>query len=293
MKQRLALAFIVTATLSIAGSAPAGEIVFGVTDDQTLVSWDSTAPGALLSGSAIMGLQSNERVVGIDFRPATGQLYALGSFSRLYTLDTSTGMASEVGSGPFAPPISGSNFGFDFNPVIDRIRLDSDTNANYVLHPDTGGATVVTDLFYGPGDPNENEDPNVVHASYTNSFAGTTSTQLYGVDTGLDILVTQANSAGTLGTVGSIGTDVTATGGFDISGSTGVGYMAIEDAATSFSTFWTVDLTTGTGTGIGEIGSGIVITAMAVSPVPEPATSLLAVAAIGAVGAVRRTRRNA
>lgn len=279
------------AGLAIAAAIPtalAGEIVYGVTDEQRLVSWDATAPGALLTGTAIMGLQNNEQVVGIDFRPANGQLYALGSFSQLYTLDTATGVATMVGPGPFTPAISGSNFGFDFNPVIDKIRLDSDTNANYVLDPDAGTATVVTDLFYGPGDPNENVDPNVVHAAYDRSFAGTTGTQLYGVDTGLDMLVRQANSAGTLTTVGSIGTDVTATGGFDISGSSDIAYMAIEDASTSFSTFWTVDLTTGAGAAVGEIGSGIVITSMAVAPVPEPAAAALVLAACVAGFASRR-----
>ncbi|TWT78184.1 hypothetical protein Pla123a_09740 [Posidoniimonas polymericola] len=288
MKKYVAFAVLALAGIALPGDAQAGELVFGVTDEQRLVSWDSTAPGALLSGTSIMGLQNNERVVGIDFRPATGQLYALGSFSQLYTLNTTTGSATMVGPGPFTPAISGSNFGFDFNPVIDKIRLDSDTNANYVLDPDAGTATAVTDLFYGPGDPNENVDPNVVHAAYDRSFAGTTATQLYGVDTRLDVLVKQANSAGTLTTVGSIGTDVTATGGFDISGSSDVAYMAIENASTSFSTFWMVDLTTGVGSAVGEIGSGIVITSMAVAPVPEPAAALLAFGACAALLAGRR-----
>ncbi|QDT67471.1 hypothetical protein MalM25_03700 [Planctomycetes bacterium MalM25] len=247
------------------------EVVYGVTENQFLVSWDSVTPGTLLSGSPVSGLQSNETVLGIDFRPATGELYALGSTSRLYTLSTATGSATEVGAGPFSPPINGSAFGFDFNPVIDRIRLDSDVNKNYVLNPNDGTATEVTDLFYGPGDPNEGQDPNVVHAAYTNStFGGSASTQLYGIDTGFDILVTQANSAGTLGTVGAIGTDITPTGGFDISGVTGVAYLAIEDATASKTTFWTVDLSTGIGSPVGEVGGGNLITAIAVTPIPEP-----------------------
>lgn len=277
----------VLATALCHGAAHA-ETIYGITDSQFLVTWESSAPGTLLSGTPVSGLQPNEVVIGIDFRPATGQLYALGSTSRLYTLDTSTGAVSQVGSSPFSPPINGSSFGFDFNPVIDRIRLDSDVNKNYVLNPNDGSATEVTDLFYGPGDVNEGNDPNVVHAAYTNSFAGASSTQLYGVDTGLDILVTQANSAGTLGTVGPIGTDVTPVGGFDISGATGIGYMAIEDATTSRTTFWTVDLGTGLGSPLGEVGGGNVITALAVSPIPEPTSACLVLVAASVLFVPRR-----
>lgn len=264
------------------------EQVYGITEAQFLVSWDSSTPGALMSGMPVTGLQTNESILGIDFRPATGELYALGSSSRLYTLSTSTGMASMVGAGPFSPPINGSSFGFDFNPVIDRIRLVSDVNKNFVLNPNDGTATEVTDVFFPGGDPNSGSDPNIVHSAYTNSVANAASTQLYGVDAGLDLLVTQANSAGTLGTVGPIGADVTSTGGFDISGVTGVAYMAIEDATTSRTTFWTVDLMTGLGSAVGEVGGGAIITAIAVSPVPEPASALSVLTAIAATAFGRR-----
>jgi hypothetical protein len=35
----------------------------------------------------ITGLQPSESIVGIDFRPATGQLFGVGSTSRLYVID--------------------------------------------------------------------------------------------------------------------------------------------------------------------------------------------------------------
>ena len=164
-----------------------------------LLSWDSAAPGSILSGSFVAGLQSNETIVGIDFRPATGELYALGTSSRLYTLNTANGNATAVGA-PFAPPLNGFNFGFDFNPTIDRIRVVAETNKNTVLNPITGAVQLsATDLAFGPADPNFGVDPNVVSSAYSNNFVGAATTQLYGIDTALDILVTQANNAGTLG----------------------------------------------------------------------------------------------
>ncbi len=282
---RLARAATLAAVIAFAGTASAVDVVYGVTQNQTLVTFDANNPGMIDSGVAISGLQSNETIQGIDFRPATGELFALGSFSRLYRIDTATGMATQVGS-PFGTTLNGSSFGFDFNPTIDRIRVVSDADQNLVLNPDTGGATLVTSLFYPAGDPNFGVDPNVVGSAYTNSFAGATTTQLYGVDTGLDILVTQANSAGTLGTVGSLGVDVSDVVGFDISGATGIAYLAVRDNNLSRTTFWRVNLNTGAATSIGEVGGGALITAMAVTPAPSAVAAL----ALGGLFSSRRRR---
>lgn len=262
--------------LSLLPAAASAEKVFGVTDSQMLVSWESSAPGSLLSGTAISGLQPNETILGIDFRPLTKELFAVGSSSRLYTLSTSTGMATMVGVGPFTPAANGASFGFDFNPTIDRIRFVSDTNKNTVLNPLNGTATAATDVFFPGGDANAGMDPNVVHHAYTNNFAGAMTSQLYGIDTTLNLLVTQANSAGTLGAVGPLGVDVTSTGGFDISGTTGIAYLVTTSPTAAGSSFWSVNLTTGQGTTIGAIGGGAIITAMSVAPIPEPTTVALA-----------------
>ncbi|MBO6513305.1 MAG: DUF4394 domain-containing protein [Phycisphaerales bacterium] len=273
------------AGLAACAAATQAELVYGVTDTQTLVSFDSGDSTNILSGVAISGLASNEQVRGIDIRPATGEIFALGSFNNMYTINASTGVASQVGAGPFAPPTNGSSFGFDFNPTIDRIRVVSDANQNLVLNPNDGTATMVTDLFFGAGDVNEGMDPNIVGSAYTNSFFGATSTQLYGIDTGLDVLVTQANSAGTLMTVGSIGVDLNDTLSFDISGATGIAYASVVSDDFSSSTFWRIDLMTGEATALGEIGGGSLITAMTV--VPTPGT----IALLGMGGLVVSRRR--
>lgn len=265
------------------GSASSAEIVYGVTNEQTLISFSSNSPASIVSGVAISGLQANEQIRGIDFRPANGQLYALGSFNRLYNIDTVTGAATQIGS-PFANALNGSSFGFDFNPVIDRIRVVSDADQNIVLNPNDGTSTLVTPLFYAPGDANEGVNPNVVASAYTNSVAGAMSTQLYGIDTGLDILVTQANSAGTLGTVGSLGTDLTDLAGFDIS-SSGAAFAAVQDITLGRTTFWSINLMTGQASMIGEIGGGALVTSIAVVPAPG-AAGILAIA--GVAGARRR-----
>ncbi|MFK7758563.1 MAG: DUF4394 domain-containing protein [Phycisphaerales bacterium] len=267
-------------------SSNAGELVYGVTDNQTLVSFDSSDSTNLLTGVAISGLQSNEQIRGIDFRPATGQMYGMGSFNNLYIIDEVSGVATQVGAGPFAPATNGSSFGFDFNPVIDRIRVVSDANQNLVLNPNDGSSTMVTDLFFDASDANFGMDPNIVGSAYTNSFFGATSTQLYGIDTGLDILVTQANSAGTLMTVGSIGVDLNDTLSFDISGASGLAYATVVSDDFSSSTFWQINLLDGSATALGEIGGGALITSMTVVPAP----STFAFIGMGGLVATRRRR---
>ncbi|MBO6739269.1 MAG: DUF4394 domain-containing protein [Phycisphaerales bacterium] len=275
----------VSAIVLLAGVADA-ELIYGVTNSNTLVSWDSSDSSDLLGGVAVSGLMQNEQIRGIDFRPATGQLYAVGSFNNLYTVDTTSGQATLVGGGSFAPGASGASFGFDFNPTIDRIRYVSDANQNLVLNPNDGTATEVTSLFYDGGDVNAGMDPNVVGSAYTNSFMGSSSTQLYGIDSALDILVTQANSAGTLMTVGSLGVDVNDTLSFDISGLTGIAYATVQSDDLSRSTFWMIDLSTGDATMLGEIGGGAVVSSMAVTPAP----GALALLGLGGLAASRRRR---
>lgn len=269
-----------------AGGAQA-ELIYGVTQSGFLANWNSTTPGTINAGVAIQGLQSNEKIVGLDFRPATGELYGIGSFSRLYKINAATGFATQVGS-PLSTSLNGTNFGFDFNPVVDRIRVVGDADQNLRLHPDTG-AVVANDgmLSYVFGDQSFGMDPNITHAAYTNNVAGATSTTLYGIDSALDMLVIQnPPNAGGLVTVGAIGTDITDIGGFDISGSTGIAYAVVLNAQLAKSTFWKINLQTGAGTMIGEIGGGSIITAMSVVPAPS------ALAAFGMLLAGRSRRRN-
>jgi hypothetical protein len=131
-----------------------------------------------MSTVAITGLGAGETILGMDFRPATGQLYALGSTSRIYIINLTTGVATQVGTdGAFT--LNGTKFGFDFNPVPDRIRVISNTEQSLRLNPNDGTLTASDiPLAYEPADPNAGTNPTAGAAAYTNSFAGATSTTL-------------------------------------------------------------------------------------------------------------------
>ena len=219
--------------------------LYGVTTANTLVRFRVETPATVTPVGAISGLQAGESVLAIDFRPANGQLYALGSASRLYTINILTGAATQVGaSGAFT--LSGTEFGFDFNPMVDRIRVVSNTGQNLRLNPDTGGLAA-TDSPLNPG------VPSVTAAAYTNNFAGTTATTLYVIDTLTNSLYIQnPPNNGTLTLVGSLGVVATAINGFDIKSVGGQAFAALDVGGVS--RLYTINLTTGTATPVGQIG---------------------------------------
>ncbi|MDX6696556.1 MAG: trimeric autotransporter adhesin [Blastocatellia bacterium] len=243
--------------------------IFGVTTANQLVSFNAGRPGLILSSVPITGLINGEAIIGIDFRPATGQLYGFTGYNRIVTINTTTGAATVVGS---PNSLLGNEYGFDFNPTVDRIRIVNDTDQNARVNPDTG-ATAATDpnLAYAAGDPNFGQDPTVTGVAYSNNFAGATTTTLYDIDSGLDILTTQnPPNNGTLNTVGPLGVNTSNLVGFDISGQSGIAYATLSDV-TNASSLYTINLTTGAATLVGQIGSSATsIRAMSVSTIQAP-----------------------
>lgn len=283
------------AVLAAAGgvvSTAHAEIAFGVTAQQRLISFDTNTPGAIISGVAISGLALNEIVTGIDVRPNDNLLYALGSQNNLYRINPANGAATLVSA--LSIPLNGASFGFDFNPTGPvALRIVSNTGRNYrVTNPGTGGNVIQdTDLAYIAGDPAFGASPNITHVAYTNSVAGATSTVLYGIDVGRDTLVRHVSpNAGTLSTIGTLGmgtnADINTVGGFDISGSTGRAFAATQNVSLSRSTLWGINLVTGAGTDLGEIGGGETLVAFTL--VPAPASFGLVGAGMIAFGRRRR-----
>ncbi len=197
-------------------------------------------PNIITSTVTITGLQGGETIVGIDFRPAGGQLFGIGSSNRVYTINPTTGAATSVGS--LTTALNGTKFGVDFNPTVDRIRIVSDADQNLRANPNDGTNLVDGTLAYAAGDPNAGQNPNVVAAAYTNSFAGATTTSLFDIDSNLDIVV-QQNPAnhGTLQTITPLGLDATNNVGYDIEGGTNTGFAAIQLTGDSSSKFYIIN----------------------------------------------------
>ncbi|MBO0937323.1 DUF4394 domain-containing protein [Fibrella sp. HMF5335] len=227
-------------TSTIIGLAiPTDPVAYAIDGSSNLLIFNPMSPTPL--AKPLSGLQSGETLYGIDFRPANGQLYAVGSTSRLYTINTSNGAATAVGS-QFSTLLSGTDAGFDFNPTVDRIRLVTNTGQNLRLNPNDG-TIAATDGNLNPG------TPNVTGAAYTNNFAGATTTTLYGIDNqGAMAMLVQQNppNAGTLVTVGSLGLTAEAANGFDIGGTSGIAYALLRVGGTT--RIYSVNLTNGSAT---------------------------------------------
>jgi hypothetical protein len=232
-----------------------GLSIYGVDDDNNLILFGSESPGTASRQVEISGLQAGETIVGIDFRPATNQLYAVGSSSLIYVVDSLTGAATPVSGTAFSPALNGASFGIDFNPVPDRIRVHSEAEQDLRLNQLTGAvAAVDTALAYAAGDANAGADPNVVGTAYTNSVnPPPASTTLFAIDSDLDILVTLSSpNSGRLTTVGSLGVNTNDFVGFDIAGSNGTAYAALATSGNR-SGLYTINLTTGSATLVGNI----------------------------------------
>ncbi|WET76764.1 DUF4394 domain-containing protein [Amycolatopsis sp. QT-25] len=210
---------------TVASASPSRNDDCGVlvlSDNGVLSRHHCDRPLLATSSKKISGLAKGDRLIGLDTRPATGGLYSLAASGQLYRIDAKTAKAIAVGT---RNALSGKAIGFDFNPVVDRIRVVSDNGLNLRLHPDTGAiAGTDTPLTY----PGRAQTPRVAASGYTNSVAGATSTALYGLDSGQGTLVKQGSlpgetpvvspNTGQLTAIGKLGLNISSVNGFDITG---------------------------------------------------------------------------
>ncbi|QYF93851.1 DUF4394 domain-containing protein [Massilia sp. PAMC28688] len=207
----------------------AGDTVI-LTSANRLLSYNMDNSATLRTGVTITGMQSGENMVGIDYRPADGLLYGVGSTGRLYTIDPTTGVATQKSTlsadatdttNPFTA-MAGTEFGVDFNPVPDRLRVVSNTGQNLRINVDTGATTTDGNINGGAA------NTVLTAAAYTNSFAGTGSTTLFVLDGANGTLYTQnPPNDGTLASPVALGVTATSVGAFDIDARNNRGYAVM------------------------------------------------------------------
>ncbi|MBL8765251.1 MAG: DUF4394 domain-containing protein [Phycisphaerae bacterium] len=295
------IALSLTAAALALGASPTAqaELVYGITGGSaggSLVSFDSATPGTVTTVGSLSGVLSGHAVRAIDFRPATGQLYALshnGAAGQVYTVNLTSGALTTVGAGFSFAASPSSRISMDFNPVVDRIRIVTGDTQNLRVHPGTG-ALVLNDtaLAYDAGDANAGAPAFVVGAAYTNNFAGATSTSLYAYDFNLDNLVTIGNIGGApnspnTGKMFSVGLSglVTSDGGvgMDISRTSATAYLSYNDGGERFGT---LNLATGAVTSVGAVPLDLLDISVVI-----PAPSTFGLAGVVGLGALGRRRR--
>ena len=257
-----------------------GNLMYALNSNNFLLSYDSNNPSVIRKAVPVTGITLNQVIVGMDFRPATGALYALGynsatNESQLYTINVSTGAATVVNAIPTILMLGGNNVGMDFNPVVDKIRVVGANNANYRLNTD--GTLFFTDLNlnYGAADINFGADPMIGAVAYTNSFAGTLTTALYDYDQMLNVISNQnPPNDGALITIGASGimqnlTDPTSDMDILYKEGMNIAYLTANTGVATFDHLYALDLATGATTDMGAIGYGLAVKNIAATTNPE------------------------
>jgi hypothetical protein len=264
IKKTLAAAAAVAATatavivgLSSGGASAAATslMAYGIAGNGTLMLqfWTAT-PEQNDWVRRITGLSGDTAVIGVDFRVQDGKLYAVGNKGGIYTIGIPSALATKVSQ--LQVPLYGTNFGVDFNPAADRLRVISD-NAQNLRHNLNDHTTLEDTTLTTP--PATGPARGVTAAAYTNNDLNTaTGTTLFDINTTTDQVVIQspANN-GLLVATGSLGFDADANAGFDIfSDLTGGKTTALTAFATltpvvpadqpRLQNFYGVDLLTGT-----------------------------------------------
>ena len=241
-----ALALAVAAPSAAQAQATAPSPAYGATASGKILTFGLNNPLAVTSRT-ISGLAAGDRVVGIDERPVNGALYAVtkgnGGAGRVYTINPATGQATfafalvapgrTAATQPGTPVVlSGTEFGVDFNPAADALRIVSDTGQNLRALPSDRVAAMVqrfagdtfTDgaLSYQPitASPRTVE-PGVSAAAYTNNDTDPgTATALFDIDavSQRDLVAQNPPNDGTLTKVADLDLGLRQVQGFDIRG---------------------------------------------------------------------------
>ena len=252
-----------------------------------LLSFDTDLPGTIRTSVSVTGVATGQTLVGMDVRPLNNALYALGynattQTGQLYTINATTGAATNLsGTTNLDLPLGTGSVAFDFNPTVDRIRVEGVNRANFRLNPNDGAAAPIIDgtLAYATGDANAAATPAIGSVAYTNSYSGpgnppnttTRTTQLYAYDEVLNIVANQnPANAGTLATVGTSGVTVVAGPNVDMdiystAEGTNTAYLVATTGTSTSSSLYNLNLTTGAATGPRQIGLGLTVRDLAIA----------------------------
>lgn len=232
--------------------------LLALTDEYVLLSFSSSNPGNTLS-QELSGVEATNPdnslplPLGLDQRPATGEIYLITSDRRLYTLNASTGVATLAAQfGPNVPQVDYLNFAFE--PCTDSIRLIGWNRENVRIRPDGSLIARDADLAFDPGDPQAGNLPGQESLSYGACNGGNSTAYL--LDTTADILATigniggspQSADSGRLFTIGELGIEAR---GIDVVAGSGLAFAYDTDG--NQSSLVRIDLGTGSRTTIGDI----------------------------------------
>lgn len=248
--------------------------VVGLTDKGRLVTFRVTSAEKIRRTAKVEGLKDDQRLVGIDYRVQDGKLYGVGDRGGIYTINTTRNFGQATKVSQLTVPLAGQNFGVDFNPAANRLRVISDTGQNLRHNIDdpagapAAGTTATDGTLAYPGVPPAppTTATQVTAAAYTNNdLDPNTATTLFDIDTMLDQVVIQSPAnAGLLAATGKLTIDVGPWAGFDISTRRdgNRGFAVLETGGRM--RLYDIGLTTGKATRLGSFPSNTRVVDLAV-----------------------------
>ncbi|GAA2211523.1 DUF4394 domain-containing protein [Nonomuraea monospora] len=284
MRKQLALAVTVLGAGAVLAASPAqahtrddGPRVTGLTTMGELVTFDAGNPKSVNRVGKISGLKGDMKVVGIDYRVQNGKLYAVGDKGGVYTVD---GKAKATKVSQLSVALNGQNFGVDFNPAANRLRVISDTGQNLRHNLDdpngapAAGQTASDGTLTNPPVPPATAGATalgVTGAGYTNNdLDASTATTLFDVDTTADQVSAQSPAnAGSLAPTGKLGVDAAADAGFDVYSQLKKGVTVANSGYATLKVdgayrFYAVNVLTGAATVVGTFPAGRQVSDIAV-----------------------------
>jgi hypothetical protein len=241
--KRFTLAAALLATTALAGTARA-ETVAALVGDETIAVVD-TAQKKVTKTWKVSG--ASGKLVGIDVRPADGMLYGVTADGVIWTIDSSSGKATQKSK--LDMPLPSGAITVDFNPAADRLRIIGSDGTNLRINVDDGKVTKDGDLKFAESDAHKGKTPKIVAGAYTNSMKGAKETTLYDIDATGAVLRQAPPNDGVLNTIGTLGMSGDGAA-FDIvaDGQGGnTGWLMAKD------TLYRVDLTSGKGAEVAKI----------------------------------------
>lgn len=239
--------------------APEGTRAYGLLLGGALASFSLDDPRDTDRLGPITGYaEGDTALVGIDIRPSSGDLYGVGNGGGVYIIDPADQTAENVGT--LSVPLAGEQFGVDFNPAADALRIVSDTSQNLrVTFSGPAVATTVADGSLNSGAVPPVPVTGVSGAAYTNNDnSALTGTSLLDVNPVVRNLAVQAPAnQGSLSPVGNLRRNFGPDTSFDVFSRTNARGVTIDNAGYAVSDrgtsqlLWRVNLTTGQATQVG------------------------------------------
>ncbi|MFE5563432.1 DUF4394 domain-containing protein [Amycolatopsis japonica] len=267
MRARLTkvLTVVALATTLVVGTAnsaqAAGPRAFAISSDGKLMATFYTdTPQVLDWVRLVQGLTCGEtRLIGLDFRVQNGLLYGVGEKGCIYTIKFPPAAPDVIVTkvSQLSVPLYGKDFGVDFNPAADRLRVISDYGQN--LRHNLGDHVTIEDTILTTP-PAGGPTRGVTAAAYTNNDLNPdTATTLFDIGTATDQVLVQAPANnGFLSPTGALGVDTGPIAGFDIFSdltngkTTSVSGFAVLNPASGPSAFYSVNLLTGAAAKVGD-----------------------------------------